>query len=75
MDDLNFKTCVVCSTEKRVDDFYNKYRESKQCNNKRVLERYYNKKHDVLQKRRDKCARFKEMDSRSKALEKRILNR
>ena len=32
MDDINVKICVVCNTEKHVDDFLNKYRECKQCN-------------------------------------------
>ena len=26
------KVCVVCNTEKRIDNFYNKYRECKPCN-------------------------------------------
>ena len=42
MDDISVKTCVVCNTEKRVDEFYNKCRECEQCNIKRVLKRYYN---------------------------------
>ena len=33
------KNCVVCNTEKCIDNFYNKYRKCKQCNIKRVLNR------------------------------------
>ena len=54
MDDIIVKTCVVCNIEKSFDDFYNKYRECKQCNIRRVLKRYCNNENDILQKRRDK---------------------
>ena len=37
MNDIVVKTCVVCYSEKGIDDFYNKNRECKQCNFKRVL--------------------------------------
>ena len=53
MDDIVVKTCVVCNTEKSIDDFCNKYRECKQCNIKRVFKRYYDNKDGILQKRRD----------------------
>ena len=33
--------CVICNTEKSIDNFYNKYRECKQCNLKRSMKRYY----------------------------------
>ena len=39
MDDNAVKTCAVCNTEKSFDDFYRKYREREQCNNKGVLKR------------------------------------
>ena len=72
MDDGVVKTCVVCNTEKSIDDFFNKHRERKQCNNKRVLKRYYNKKNDILQKIRDKNAHFNDLDYRLKALEEKF---
>ena len=37
MDDNIVKVCVVCNAEKSIDKFYNKYRESKHCNIKRIL--------------------------------------
>ena len=72
MNDIVVKTCVVCNTEKSVEIFYNKYRECKLCNLKRVLRRYYNNKDVILQKRRDKYAGFKELDFGLKALEEKL---
>ena len=69
MSDNFVKNCVVCSTEKRIEDFYNKDRECKQCNIKRVLEGYYDYRDGTLQKRRDKNARFKKSDNRLKKME------
>ena len=37
MDDKIVETRVVCNTERRIDNFYNKYREGKACIIKRVL--------------------------------------
>ena len=34
------KICVVCNIEKSIDNYYNKYRECKQCNIKRSMKRY-----------------------------------
>ena len=74
MDDNVVKTCVVCNTEKSIDDFYIKYRECKQCNIKRVLKRYYDYQDRNIQKQRDKNARFKDLDNRLKALENLCVN-
>ena len=71
MGDKFGKTCAVCSTEKSIDTFYNEYRECKQCNIKRLLKRYYNRE-KILQQRRDKCAHFKDLDNRLKALEEKL---
>ena len=38
---MDSKVCVVCNIEKSNDNFYNKYRECKQCNIKRIMKRYY----------------------------------
>ena len=37
---MDNKVCVVCDTEKSIDNFYNKYRECKQCNIQRSIKRY-----------------------------------
>ena len=39
--------CVVCNTEKSIDNFYNKYRECKPCNIKRSTRRYFENK-DII---------------------------
>ena len=58
---MDSKICVVCNIEKSIDNFYNKYRECKPCNNKRSTKRYYEKKdkisnqHEIYyEKNRDK---------------------
>ena len=40
---MDSKVCVVCNFEKSIDNFYNKYRECKQCNI-RSMKRYYENK-------------------------------
>ena len=37
---MDSKVCVVCNIEKSIDNYYNKYRECKQCNIKRSMKRY-----------------------------------
>ena len=37
---MDSKICVVCNIEKSIDNFYNKYRECKPCNNNRSTKRY-----------------------------------
>ena len=44
---MDSKVCVVCNIEKSIDDFYNKYRECKQCNIKRSTKRYYENKEKI----------------------------
>ena len=41
---MDTKSCVVCSIEKSIDNFYNKYRECKPCNIKRSTKLYYENK-------------------------------
>ena len=72
MSDIVVKTCVVCNTEKSIDDFSNKYRECKVLNIEWVLKRSKNDKDKILQERRDKSARFKKLDNRLKALEEKL---
>ena len=49
---MESKFCVICNTEKSIDKFYNKYRECKQCNIKRSMERYFENK-DKLSNQRE----------------------
>ena len=37
---MDSKVCVICNTEKSNDNFYNRYRESKQCKIQRSVKRY-----------------------------------
>ena len=48
---MDRKICVVCNIEKSIDDYYNKYRECKQCNIKRSMKRY-NENKDKLSNQR-----------------------
>ena len=48
---MDSKVCVICNTEKSIDNFYNKYRECKQCNVQRSMKRYY-EKNDKLSNQR-----------------------
>ena len=49
---MDSKVCVVCNTEKSIDNFYNKYREFKQCNIRRSLKRYYQIKDKLSDQRK-----------------------
>ena len=44
---MDSKVYVVCNIEKSIDNFYNKYRECKQCNIKRSTKRYYENKNKI----------------------------
>ena len=66
------KICVVCKTEKSIENFYNKFSGCKACNIKRVLKRHYNNKNKLLQQRRDICAHFKDFDNRLGTLEEKL---
>ena len=44
---MDNKVCVVCKIEKSIDNFYNKYRECKQCNIKRSTRRHYDNKDKI----------------------------
>ena len=49
---MDSKVCVVCNIEKSINNFYNKYRESKQCNNKRSMKGYYENKYKLSNQRK-----------------------
>ena len=72
MDNVVGKFCDISNTEQSIENFLKKYRECKQCSTKRVLKRYYDNKDGILQKRRDKYARFKDLDNRLKALKEKL---
>ena len=38
---MESRVCVICNTEKNIENFYNKYRECKQCTIQRSMKRYY----------------------------------
>ena len=48
---MDNKVCVVCNIEKSFDNFYDKYRECKQCNIKRSMKRYCEKKDKLSNQR------------------------
>ena len=45
---MDSKVCVICNTEKSIDNFYNKYRECKQCIIQRSMKRYYENKEKII---------------------------
>ena len=49
---MDRKICVVCNTEKSIDNFYNKYRECKPCNIQRSMKRYHEKKDKISNQRK-----------------------
>ena len=49
---MDSKGYVVCNIEKSIDNFYNKYRECKQCNIKRSMKRYYENKDKLSNQRK-----------------------
>ena len=49
---MDSKVCVVCIIEKSIDNFYNKYRECKQCNIQRSMKRYRENKDKLSNQRK-----------------------
>ena len=49
---MDSKICVVCNIEKSIDNYYNKYRECKQCNIKRSMKRYHENKDKLSYQRK-----------------------
>ena len=84
---MDTKTCTMCSIEKHVNNFYNKYSECKDCNRTRRLERYYeskrnskqqkiyyekNREKTLLQKQNNICIHFRDLVRSYIELENRI---
>ena len=44
---MESKVCVVCKTDKNIDNFYKNYRECKPCNIKRSTRRYSENKDKI----------------------------
>ena len=49
---MDSKVCVVCNTEKSIDNFYNKYTECKQCNIQASMKRYHENKDKLSDQRK-----------------------
>ena len=49
---MDNKICVVYNIEKSIDNFYNNYRECKQCNIRRSMNRYYENKDKLSNQRK-----------------------
>ena len=49
---MDSKVCVICNTEKSIENFYNRYRECKPCNIKRSMKRYYETKDKLSNQRK-----------------------
>ena len=73
---MESKTCSMCNFEKHIKDFHKKYTDCKDCNCKRGLKRYYERKEKTsnhrkkhyekkedkfLQKQNDRYIHFKEL--------------
>ena len=41
---MESKVCVICNTEKGIDNFYNKYKECKHCTIQRSMKSYFENK-------------------------------
>ena len=72
MNDNVVKTCVRCKNGKCLENYYKKHSECKACNIKRVLKRINNTEDEMLQQRRNKNARFKNLGNRLKALKQKL---
>ena len=49
---MDSKLCVVCNIGKSIDNFYNRYRECKQCIFERSMKRYYENKDKLSNQRK-----------------------
>ena len=79
---MDSKVCVVCNIEKSIDNFYNKYRECKQRNNKRSTRRYYENKDKIsmqqkiyFEKNRDKLLQKQNDYSKKRSTDYKALQR
>ena len=75
---MDSKNCVICNTEKSIDDFYKKYTECKQCK-KRSMKRYYenedklsNQRKIYNEKNRDVLLAKSKLNQQSRNFERKI---
>ena len=78
---MDSKVCVVCNIEKSIDNFFNKYRECKQCNTKGSMKRYYENKDKFLnqrnlyyEKNRDVLLAKSKLNQQNRIYERKIYN-
>ena len=75
------KVCVICNTEKSIDNFYNKYGEIKPCNIQRSMKRYYenkdklsNKRNFFFEKNRDVLLARSKLNQQNRKYDKKYIN-
>ena len=49
---MNNKTCNMCTDEKQIENLYKQYAESKDCNSRSGLKRYYDNKENISNQRK-----------------------
>ena len=59
---MDSKVVLFAILKKSIDNFYNKYRDCKQCNIKRSMKRYYENKDNLSNQRKLYCEKKTEMD-------------
>ena len=55
------KFCVICNFEKSIDNFYNKFKEYKQCIIQRSMKRYYEIKNKLSDQRKICCQKNRDV--------------
>ena len=50
---MESNVCVICNTEKIIDNFYKKFRECKQCNIQRSMKHYHENKDKLSNQRKN----------------------
>ena len=48
---MHRKICTTCNLEKTIEDFYNKYRECKNCKSKSNFKRFYENEENLSNQR------------------------
>ena len=69
---MDSKICVVCNIAKSIDNYYNKYRECKQCNIQRSMKRYRENKDIRSTDYKELHRSYVELQNKLKALEEKV---